>query len=115
MADSIKLILAALVVAASIAGFYIYEDAQTLFRVLGLLAGFGIAAAIALTSEQGKSAAAFIRGAIVEVKKVVWPTRKETVNTTILVLVMVTLVGLLLWGFDSILGALVRYFTGQGG
>jgi preprotein translocase subunit SecE len=50
-----------------------------------------------------------------EVRKVVWPTRQETIQTTLIVMVMVFLLGILLWLFDLVLMAILRFLTGQGG
>jgi preprotein translocase subunit SecE len=50
-----------------------------------------------------------------EVRKVVWPTRQETMQTTLIVIVMVFLLGILLWLFDMVLMSILRFLTGQGG
>jgi preprotein translocase subunit SecE len=50
-----------------------------------------------------------------EVRKVVWPTRQETIQTTLIVIVMVFLLGILLWLFDMVLMSILRFLTGQGG
>jgi preprotein translocase subunit SecE len=60
----------------------------------------------------GKAAWEFRREAIIEVRKVVWPTRKETVQTTMVVLVVVIIMAILLWALDSMLAWAVRYLTG---
>ena len=115
MADKLKLSLAAVVLFGAIAAFYVYEDASTLLRVAGVLVGAGVAAAIALTTARGRATRDFVKGATVEARKVVWPTRKETVQTTLIVLVMVILVGILLWLLDMVLLWAVGLLTGQGG
>ena len=114
MADKIKLIIAFAIAVAALAGFYILEDQPQVVRVLGLLVGLGIAAFVASRSEAGAAALAFSRGAIVEIRKVVWPTPKETVNTTIMVMVMVVIVGIILWVFDMFLAWGIQLLTGQG-
>jgi preprotein translocase subunit SecE len=115
MADKIKLLLATLVLASGMVGFYIYSDEMVLFRVLGLLVAAGIATAIAAQTERGGAALGFGRSAVTEVRKVVWPTRKETTQTTLIVVAMVILVGIMLWLFDMFLLWAVRLLTGQGG
>ncbi|SFD95574.1 preprotein translocase subunit SecE [Thiohalospira halophila DSM 15071] len=115
MADKLKLSLAAVVLFGAIAAFYVYEDVSTLLRVVGVLVGAGVAAAIALQTARGRQAREFVRGATIEARKVVWPTRKETVQTTLIVLVMVILVGILLWLLDMFLLWAVGLLTGQGG
>ena len=114
MADKIKLVIAFVVAVAALAGFYFFEEQQQVLRVLGLLIGLGVAAFIASRSEPGGHAVAFSRGAVVEIRKVVWPTRKETINTTLLVMVMVVVVGIILWMFDMFLSWGIQYLTGQG-
>ena len=115
MADKLKLIIALALAVAAIAGFYIFDEQQQIVRVLGLLVGLGVAFFVASLSEMGASAIAFSRGAVVEIRKVVWPTPKETVNTTMLVLVMVVIVGIILWVFDMFLAWGIQLLTGQGG
>ena len=115
MADKLKLSLAAVVLFGAIAAFYVYEDVATFLRVAGVLVGAGVAAAIALRTARGREARDFVKGATIEARKVVWPTRKETVQTTLIVLVMVILVGILLWLLDMFLLWAVGLLTGQGG
>lgn len=115
MADKIKLIIAIAIAVAAFAGFYLLAEQQQVVRVLVLLAGLAVAAFVASRSEVGAQTLAFGRGAIVEVRKVVWPTRKETVNTTLLVMAMVVLVGIILWVFDMFLAWGIQLLTGQGG
>lgn len=115
MADKIKLILALLVVAAGVVGFYYFEDQSMLIRVVGMLALFGVALGVAMQAAAGKAAWVFVKDSRVELRKVVWPGRKETTQGTLLVLVMVVLIGLFLWLLDTFLGWAVRMLTGQGG
>jgi preprotein translocase subunit SecE len=115
MADKIKLLIAALVVAVAMVGFYTMSEQALVIRVLGLLVAIGVAVFIASKSESGSAAIAFMRGAVTEIRKVIWPTRKETTHTTLLVIAMVIVVGIILWIFDSILAWGVRLLTGQGG
>ncbi len=114
MADKIKLILAAFILIGGIVAYYLFSDQLMVLRVLGVLVAAGIAIAVAKQTEAGGRAFDFGRGAIVEVRKVVWPSRKETTQTTLIVMVMVIIVGLILWGFDSVLAWGIRLLTGQG-
>ncbi len=115
MADKIKLLVAVLVLIGALAAFYIFSEQALVWRVLGLLLGVAVAGFIASRSTVGAGAIAFTRGSIVEVRKVVWPTRKETVQTTMMVMAMVVLVGIILWVFDWFLAWGVELLTGQGG
>jgi preprotein translocase subunit SecE len=115
MADKIKLTLAVLLVVAGIYGFYHFAEQALLYRVLGLLAVMGVAVAVAATSQPGIAAWNFGRNAALEARKSVWPSRRETTQTTLMVMVMVALIGIVLWLFDMFLLWAVRYITGQGG
>jgi len=116
MADKIKFLLAALIVAGAVGAFYYYgEAASLLLRVLGLLAGIAVATVVFFRTAAGQQTWAYIGEARIEVRKVVWPTRKETVQTTLVVMAMVVVTALILWIFDSILTWLVKVLTGQGG
>jgi preprotein translocase subunit SecE len=112
MADKLKLAVAALILGGALGAFYYFSDYSTALRVIGLLVGVALAAGVALQSQLGAELASFGRGAVIEVRKVVWPTRKETTQTTLVVLVMVLIMGLVMWGFDSFLAWIVRTLTG---
>lgn len=75
----------------------------------------GVVTLIAASTEKGQSTKNFLKETHLEVRRVVWPTRKETLHMTGVVLVMVVLVAFIIWGLDSILLWLVKLFTGQGG
>lgn len=113
--DPLKLVVSVLLVAGGIGGFYYFEDYSTLLRVLGLLAVAGVAVAVALQTEVGRRTWQFGVDARTEVKKVVWPTRQETMQTTLVVFVMVLVMALILWAVDLGLMTIVRALTGQGG
>jgi len=113
MADRIKIILALLVLGGGVTAFYVYDDQSLLYRVVGLLVVAAIAVSIIMTSQMGKSSWSFLQDARTEVRKVVWPTRKETSQTTLLIMLSVIVVGLMLWGLDSLLLWGVQLLTGQ--
>ena len=112
MADKLKILVAVLIVIASIGAFYYYGDQSLLMRVLGLLFALAVVTYIMLQTAMGKSAWAFTQDAQVELKKVVWPTRKETTQTTLIVMAMVVLIGIFLWLLDMLLVWAVRLITG---
>ena len=113
--DTVKLAAAAVVLVAGIYGFYHFAAYSALLRVVGLLVTAGIAAAIALQTAQGRRLWEFAGDARTEVRKVVWPTRQETIQTTLVVIVMVLILGIILWLFDMMLMGILRQLTGQGG
>jgi preprotein translocase subunit SecE len=110
--DKFLLTVSVLPILAAIGGFYYFDDQPTLIRVIVLLVAVGISGAIALQTAMGKAAWAFRREAIIEVRKVVWPTRKETLQTTMVVLSVVILMAFLLWLLDMFLAWAVRFLTG---
>ena len=102
--DTLKLMAALAILIAGVAGFYYFEDESQLLRVLGMLAIAAIALFIASTTDVGRRSQAFVKDARVEVRKVVWPTRQETLQTTLAVLIMVVIVAIMLWLIDLALG-----------
>ena len=111
--DMVMWILAALVLGGGLYGFVYFEgQAMTLIRVVGLVAAVGVALAIASRTTKGREGFSYVREVDVERRKVVWPTRQETVQTTLIVVVFVLLVALMLWGLDSLLGWLVSLAIG---
>ncbi|SDW08092.1 preprotein translocase subunit SecE [Thiocapsa roseopersicina] len=113
--DTAKLAIAALLLVGGIFAFYFFEGFSVLLRVIGLLVISGAAAAVALQTERGRALWQFASDARMEVRKVVWPSRQETLQTTLIVIVMVLVVGIILWLFDMMLMAILRFLTGQGG
>ena len=114
MADKIKLVLAVLLVIAGLAGFYLLKDSALILRIASVLAGLVLAAVVVWTSAPGKQFFAYAKEAIVETKKVVWPTRKETVQTTGLVLAFVLVMAVFLWIVDALLVWGVKLLMGPG-
>lgn len=114
MVDNLKLSVTVALLVAAVGAFYYYAEQSMLYRVLGLLALTGIAIGIALTTEIGRRSAGYLRDSRNEVRKVVWPSRKETTQTTLLVAAMVIVVGIILWLFDALLLWAVQLLTGQG-
>ncbi len=112
--DTFKLGLALLIIVAGLVCFYLFNDYSLLFRVIGLLVSVGISVAIALQTAKGKEIWGYFRDAQIEVRKVVWPTRQETIQTTLIVIVMVILVAIILWLLDMFLGWSIGLIMGRG-
>ncbi len=112
--DTAKLILAAVVLIAGVAAFYYYEDQSILLRTLGILAALAVGIVIALQSAQGQALWRFMQSSRGELRKVVWPTRQETLQTTLTVFVFVLILGIFFWLLDMGLLWITRALTGQG-
>ena len=112
--DIYKLVAAISIFLLAVAAFYYFAHYSTLVRVIGLLAASGAAVAIAATTELGGNVLEFMKESRLELRKVVWPTRTETLQTSAAILVMVILMGILLWLLDVLLIWLVRLLTGHG-
>ena len=110
--DIVKWVLAVAVVSAAVVGNAMYSDESLLYRVIAVLVLSVVAIGIALTTEQGKRFSQFVRLSWGEVKKVVWPTREETRQTTIIVIVAVLIVGFILYLLDMLFGWLVKLLIG---
>ena len=103
MADKIKFALALVILAAGVAGFYLLSEQAMILRVLAVLVGVALAVAVAWKTEQGQQFFGFANEAVVEAKKVVWPSRKETMQTTGAVFAFVVVMALFLYFTDKTL------------
>lgn len=107
--DTVKLIAAILVLAGGVTGFYYYAEQFFLpYRVLALLAVTAVAIVIAYNTSAGKSLWTYAQDSRAELRKVVWPTRTETMQTTLVVAIVVILVGVFLWLLDIGFGWAIR-------
>jgi len=113
MVDKIKLGVAILLVAAGIAGFYYLHESPAVVKLLSILVGFLLAAAVAWTTEPGKRLFVFAQEAAAESKRVVWPTRKETIQTTGVVIAFAITMALFLWAVDASLMVVVNKLMGR--
>lgn len=114
MIDKIKLALSLLSLAVGIAGFYLFEDKAMVVRILAVLAGFAASIAIAWTTAQGKQGLGFVNESIAEAKRVVWPTRQETIQTTLAVVVLVFVMAVFLGLVDIGFAYMVQWLMGRG-
>jgi len=106
--DKLKLGLAVLVIIAGIVGFSVLESKlPTVARVAIFVGSLALAALIAWMSEPGRRTIAFAHESYNEVKRVVWPTRKETLQMTGIVFAFVAIMGLFLWVLDKLVGWLL--------
>jgi preprotein translocase subunit SecE len=103
MVDNIKIALALLLLTAGVVGFYLLADQAMILRVLSVLAGLGAGIAMAATSAPGRRFIDFGRESVAEAKKVAWPTRRETIQTTGIVFAFVLVMAIMLWVTDKTL------------
>ena len=113
--DKIKLGLALLLVVAGVAGFYMLADSPLVVRVLAVLAGIMLGVMAAWYTEQGQRFFVFSKESVAEAKKVVWPTRKEAMQTTGVVFVLVFVMAVFIWGVDASLAWGVKMLMGWSG
>ena len=102
MVDKLKLGIAVLLVIAGIVAYYYLSEQGQLVRVAAFVGSVIVAIAIAMSSQLGQEALKFIKGADLERRKVVWPTQRETIQATLMVIVMVIVVGIYLAILDKI-------------
>jgi preprotein translocase subunit SecE len=112
--DAAKLVAGVLIVVAGLAAFYLLSAQPIWLRWIIVLAGIAVGALVSLQSFQGKTFRAFVQSSRIELRKVVWPNRQETIQVTIVVFVMVIVLSLFFWGLDTLLALLTRWLTGNG-
>ncbi len=110
--DFLKWSLVLLLVAVGVYGFYYLEQQPLYLRIIGELLVASVAILVALQTNKGRSAWRFIGESRHEVRKVVWPTRQETVRATLVVVVVVLIATLFLWVLDATLAKLAAWFIG---
>lgn len=110
--DWLKWLLVVVLVSAGVVGNWYFQDQALLYRVLGLVVLAGVAAMVAVQTERGRSAWQLMKDARNEIRRVVWPKRQETVQTTGIVLVLVVVFGLILWLLDTVLSWIVSSLIG---
>ncbi len=114
MADKIKLLLAILLLIAGLAGFYLLGDQPLVLRILTVLGGVVAAGVMAGFTLSGRRFLVFAKESVEEAKRVVWPTRKEAMQTTGIVFVFVVLMALFIFGVDTLLATIVKTLTSRG-
>jgi preprotein translocase subunit SecE len=105
--DTAKWLVVFVLVAVAVVGNSYFAEQSLLYRILGIVALSAVAGFVALQTARGAAFWDLVKGSRTEIRKVVWPTRQETIQTTMIVLVFVVIVALMLWGLDSFLGWLV--------
>jgi preprotein translocase subunit SecE len=109
LVDSVLLLASVVLLLGGIAAYYYYQDLAIMpVRVAGLIGVALVAAWVAAQSEKGGAFFRFLKEADIERRKVIWPTHQETLQTSLMVIIVTIIISLFLWLVDTGLGALVR-------
>jgi preprotein translocase subunit SecE len=111
--DTALMALSILVLLAGIVAFYWYDDDALALRLAMVGGGVVVAAGLLWISWYGREFRQFAQAARVELRKVVWPSREDTVRTTVMVIIFAIVMGVFFWVLDMILTWLIRWLTGQ--
>ena len=114
-ADKVKLAIAILIVIAGVAGYYVLASQATWMRWLAVIASLVLAGVVVAFSRYGSEFRRFVELARIELRKIVWPTRQETLQTTLVVFGFVIIAGLFFWLLDLVLAWATKALTGTGG
>jgi preprotein translocase subunit SecE len=112
--DPIKWILAIAALAGAVYANHYLVDGSALIRAVAVIALIAVGLGIGFSTTKGKAGWAFAKESRIEARKVIWPTRPETVQTTLIIIVAVFIVALLLWGIDAALGGLINLLMSRG-
>ncbi|MDX2320550.1 MAG: preprotein translocase subunit SecE [Moritella dasanensis] len=109
--ETVKWVLVAIILIGTVIGNNIFSEESVLIRAVAVIIAAVIAGGIALQTSKGRNALEFASESRTEVRKVVWPTRQEAIQTTLIVLVVTAIMALVLWGLDGILVRIVAFIT----
>jgi preprotein translocase subunit SecE len=112
--DMMKWLVIFALLAGLIAANHMYDEVSVLVRALVAVAVVVVAGFIAATTVKGSAFLTFAKESRMEVRKVIWPTRQETNQTTLIVMAATLIMSLILWGLDGIIVRLVGFITGIG-
>jgi preprotein translocase subunit SecE len=110
--DFLKWSIVLLLLAGAVAGNYLFGEQSILIRAIAVVVAIAFAGVVAMQTDKGRRAVIFAKESKTEIRKVVWPTRQEAVQTTGIVLVATVIMSIVMWGLDSVLFWLVGFVTG---
>ena len=113
--DTLLLLVSIAVLISGIVAFYYFEAWPAWQRWAAVLGTAFAGVVLAVQTHPGKSAWHFVQGSRIELRKMVWPSKRETNQTTLMIIVVVIILGLIMWGMDSLLLMGTKFLTGQGG
>ena len=114
MTDKLKIVFSFLLFLAGIVGFYLLSDQVLVLRILYILIGLDLAGAVFWKTALGQKTFGFVNESIVEAKRVVWPTRKETIQMTITVFILVAVMAVFLGLVDITFSYMINWLLGRG-
>ena len=114
-ADQVKLGIAIVIVIAGVTGYYLLADQAVWIRWAAVIASLVLAAVVVAFSRYGTEFRRFVELARIELRKIVWPTRQETLQTTLVVFGFVVVAGVFFWLLDLVLAWATKTLTGTGG
>ncbi len=112
--DLIKMLLAVGLIVAGVGAYYYFPDASVALRAAGVVVSIALAIAVFMTTVRGRDLWQFIQSSRVELRKVIWPTKNETVQTAIAVIIFTLVMAIFFWILDKFLFWATRLLTGQG-
>ena len=112
--DTLKWLVVVVLLGAAVGGNYYFGELSVLFRAVGVIVAVAVALFVAAKTVKGAQFVSFASESRTEVRKVVWPTREEATQTTLIVLAATFVMALLLWGLDGIAVRVVSFITGIG-
>jgi len=110
--DFLKWSIVLLLLAGAVGGNYFFGEQSILIRAIAVVVAIAFAGVVAMQTDKGRRAVIFAKESKTEIRKVVWPTRQEAVQTTGIVLVATVIMSIVMWGLDSVLFWLVGFVTG---
>lgn len=112
--DVVLLSIAAVIFLLGFTGLYFFASQSLLLRIVGLLIAAGLSVALIARTRVGRKIWVYWQNSVSELRKVVWPTKQETIHSTIAVLAMVFVMGLVLWSIDAVLVRIMAWIVRQG-
>ncbi len=112
--DAIKILLAVGLVVAGVGAYYYFPDASVALRAAGVVLSIALGIAVFFSTTRGRELWTFIQSSRVEIRKVIWPTKNETVQTAVAVIIFTIVMALFFWVLDKFLFWATRLLTGQG-
>ena len=112
--DAVLWGVAAVVLTLGVIGQYYFAEYGIMWRVIGVLLAIACAVALVARTVAARRLWVFWQDCIIELRKVVWPTRQETIHSTLAVLAMVFVMGVVLWSIDAVLVRVMAWIIKQG-